>query len=435
MTPARITPPPKPLSALSALRVGRRNILETVPQAVYHEPIVSGRTLWRWHSAASAEAMRHVLHDRADNYPKSKIMRRVLEPGIGGSIFVADGNDWSWQRKACAPAFRPRRIEEFAIRIANRTKAKLQAELLPRTGPIDVLPFLTDAAFEVVLDFVLGAQTADEAEFKALVAEYLDRIGRINAIDFLNLPVWMRQAFDLRNRPLVRRIQAAMDRIIDERSRQSNNEGDLLDLLLEAVDPDGRPMSRKLVRSNLFAFLFAGHETSALTLTWALYLVAHAPDVQDRIRAEGAEAARGDSYAGQVIEETMRLYPPASMLVRDARHDDQICGREIRRGDYVFLPIYALHRHENAWADPDRFDPDNFSPERRNNRERFQFLPFGAGPRICQGAAFAMMQTRVMLGTILSMFRITPSENCNPHPELVITLRPRGGIQLEMTPC
>ena len=197
-------------------------------------------------------------------------------------------------------------------------------------------------------------------------------------------------------------------------------------------------MNRDELRDNLLTFIVAGHETTALTLAWALYLCAFDPDVQDRAATE-ARAILGDRAAAaadmerlpliqRIVSEALRLYPPAAFLSRAAQAHDRLCGREVRPGDTVMLPIYALHRHHLLWTNPDAFDPDRFlTPP-----DRYAFLPFGAGPRICIGAGFAMQEAVIILATLLSRFRFTAIAGRAPEPRMILTLRPHGGVWLNV---
>jgi cytochrome P450 len=199
-------------------------------------------------------------------------------------------------------------------------------------------------------------------------------------------------------------------------------------------------MNTAELRDNLLTFIVAGHETTALTLAWALYLCAFEPELQDKARAE-AKAVLGDraatvadlpnlTYIRQIVDEALRLYPPAAFLSRTALAHDTLCGREIRPGDTVMLPIYALHRSHALWPDPDRFDPDRFASPAAI--DRFAYLPFGGGPRICIGASFALQEAVIILATLLARFRFTPVPGRDPKPVLILTLRPEGGVWLNI---
>ena len=216
---------------------------------------------------------------------------------------------------------------------------------------------------------------------------------------------------------------------------------DFLDLLLDAQDPETcRAMTRSELRDNLLTFILAGHETTALALAWALYLCAFDPVVQERA-ADEARAALGERAATaadlaalpqtmRIVNEALRLYPPAAFLSRTAQASDTLCGREIRPGDTVMLPIYALHRHHLLWERPDAFDPGRFL----NAPNRYAFLPFGAGPRICIGASFALQEAVIILSTLLARFRFERIPGREPQPRMILTLRPHGGVWLTVRP-
>jgi cytochrome P450 len=229
-----------------------------------------------------------------------------------------------------------------------------------------------------------------------------------------------------------------------EARRQDGASGaqDLLDRMLTAEDPEtGRRMSPSDLIHNMQFFIVAGHETTALAISWALYLLANMSEQQERARREAQEVLKGRAatasdvanmpFVRQVLEETMRLYPPVGLLARTVLEKDQLCGRTMRPKDTLFLPIWALHRHQLLWERPDQFDPDRFDPVKGPKRDKYQYLPFGAGPRVCVGADFAMMQAQIILATLLGRFKVKPSLP-EPHPVMTMTVRPDPGIFLKL---
>ena len=233
--------------------------------------------------------------------------------------------------------------------------------------------------------------------------------------------------------------QMADQSIDHRRNRPATGIPDLLDLLLEGEDPkSGRKMNVVELRDNPLTFIVAGHETTALTPAWSLYLCAFDPKVQPVARAE-AQAALGTRAATAtdlpalplircVVDEALRMYPPAAFLSRTALKADLLCGREIRPQDTVILPIYAMHRHHAHWKDPDAFDPSRFFDPKAI--QRFTYLPFGDGPRICNGASFALQETVIILATLLARFRFGLVPGKSPRPVMILTLRPEGGVWL-----
>jgi len=210
--------------------------------------------------------------------------------------------------------------------------------------------------------------------------------------------------------------------------------------MLAAEDPNtGRRMNETDLLHNMQFFIVAGHETTALSLAWALHLLSHDSEAQARANAQ-ARAALGDRPAGaddlpnapyieQVLEEAMRLYPPVGLLARNVLAPDQLYDRNIQPNDTVFLNIYAMHRHEMLWDEPEAFNPGHFAPEAKKTRDRYQYLPFGAGPRVCVGANFAMMQAQIILTTLLARFNFTPA-GPPPTPVMHMTIRPEPGVRL-----
>jgi cytochrome P450 len=227
--------------------------------------------------------------------------------------------------------------------------------------------------------------------------------------------------------------------------RQAEGPGDtqdLLDRLIAAEDAEtGRRMDADTLRETLLTFIVAGHETTALSLSWALYLCAFDPSVQERARSEaqatlGTRAAEAKDvaalpYTRAVIEEALRLYPPGAFLSRTAQKDDHLSAAVIRPGDTVMIPVWALHRHRRLWEDPDAFRPDRWLGDARP--ERWRYLPFGDGPRICIGQRFAMQEATVILATFLARFRFDPVPGRRPKPVTILTTRPEGGVWLTVS--
>ncbi|MEM0942828.1 MAG: cytochrome P450, partial [Pseudomonadota bacterium] len=305
---------------------------------------------------------------------------------------------------------------------------------------------MVTATFDVISDVAMAGERAfDRTAVSQSVNAYIQTVGRVSLFDVLAVPTWIPRPAQLMNKAGISAMQAMMDRVIAERADAPRRD-DLMSLMLEAADPEsGRAMTPEELRDNMLAFLVAGHETTALALAWALYLAALDTRVQERLAEEAraaiggpglAEAGHLDAlgYTRQVIEEAMRLYPPAGMLSRTAREEDELCGRQVRPGDTVILPIYALHRNRLWWEEADRFDPENFAPEKTRGRSRYLYLPFGAGPRICIGMNFAIIEAQIILASLMNRFRFEPLPGEVPLPQMVMTLRPAGGVKLAVSP-
>jgi len=445
MAPPRIVPPSRPLSMIESLRAARRNVLEIIPALAYVQPMLTGRLGSRWHMVQDPGALKRIFLDNAQNYPKSEVMLRMLRPAVGDSLFTVEGDDWRWQRRAVAPVFAQRRVAALAP-FMTATAERAAARLAAAGSRVEMVAEMLSATFDVICDVALsGREHFDSAAYGAAIVRYFETVGRASMLDFLHVPYWVPRPGAVLGRGSVKTMHAMVARAIDERRRHATGGADdLLDYMLNAEDPEtGRRMTPEELLHNMQFFIVAGHETTALALSWSLLLLAGDPEAQARAGAEAQAALSGSAataadlermpFVRQVIEEAMRLYPPVGMLARTAREPDVLGGREIRPGEILFLPIYALHRHRMWWDRPDEFDPENFAPARAAKRDRYLHLPFGAGPRICVGANFAMMQAQIILGTLLARFRFAPGDGPPPVPTMSMTLRPEGGVRLRIT--
>ncbi|SMG51114.1 cytochrome P450 [Paracoccus sp. J56] len=440
--PARVALHRKPMGVIVSAMTARRNVLELIPEIATRQPMVSGKTGKRWHMVMDPDALRRVLKDRVEDYPKSIVTRLILEPAIGNSMFVAEGAHWRWQRLAAAPAFAQRHVEALGPVMTAAAEASAR-RLANALGPVDVFAETVAATFEVISEVTFsGDEGFDRRAVHHAIDAYIAGTARLSVMDILGLPGWIPRPGRLFSGSDLRRMKRVADEAITARARSGPRQvPDLLDLLRAGEDPEThRRMTPAELRDNLLTFIVAGHETTALTLAWALYLLAFDPQVQARAADEaqatldGRAAAAADlprlPYIRQVIEEALRLYPPAAFLSRTARAHDMLGGREVLPGDTIMLPIYALHRHHLLWEDPDRFDPERFAPG--TTRDRFAFLPFGAGPRICIGASFALQEAVIILATLVSRFRFDLSAR-QPQPRMILTLRPHGGVWLAVS--
>ena len=439
--PARVPLAHRPLGILGSAMTARRNVLELIPELAVRQPMVSGTLGIRWHMVMDPDALRRVLKDRVEDYPKSTVTRLILEPAIGDSLFIAEGAQWRWQRLAAAPAFAARHVEALGP-VMTAAAAASAARIAAASQPFDAFAEMVAATFDVISDVTFsGDEGFDRDAVHHAIERYIASTARVSLLDVMGAAPWVPRPGRLFAGGALRRTKKLADRAIAERARRGPRlPPDLLDLLRAGVDPEtGRRMNPSELRDNLLTFIVAGHETTALTLAWALYLCAFDPDVQARAAEEvsGLDLVTAADlprlpYVQQIVQESLRLYPPAAFLSRTARVADTLGGREVRPGDTVMLPIYALHRHRLLWDDPDAFDPDRFAPG--VERDRFAFLPFGGGPRICIGANFALQEAAIILATLLARFRFDLVPGLAPVPRMILTLRPHGGVWLRATP-
>jgi cytochrome P450 len=440
--PARVPLSNEPLGIFGSLRAGRRNVLEMIPEIATRLPIVSGRTGKRWHMVMDPVALKRILRDKVENYPKSMVTKLILEPAIGDSLFVAEGAEWLWQRRTAAPVFSHRNVTALApVMTAAAERASDRVAAIAGGRAMDMFDAMVTATFEVISDVTFSGNAAfDRAAVHKAIETYIGAAAKVSLLDILGAPPWVPRPSRVFSTSGMSEMKRMADAAIDQRRASgSHTVPDLLDLLLAGEDPkSGRKMTTAELRDNLLTFIVAGHETTALTLGWALYLCAFDQGVQDAAHTE-ARSVLGDRAATAadiaqlpliraIADETLRMYPPAGFLSRTATVADELCGHEIRVGDTVILPIYALHRHHRLWPDPDRFDPGRFADPKAI--DRFSYLPFGDGPRICIGASFALQEAVIILATLLARFRFHPVPGKEPQPVMILTLRPQGGVWL-----
>lgn len=445
-TPVRVPLATRPLGVFGSLSAGRRNVLELIPEIATHAPILSGRTGKRWHMVMDPDALRHILRDNVANYPKSVVTKLILEPAIGDSLFVAEGQDWLWQRRTAAPVFSHRNVAALAP-VMTAAAERASDRIGKGAGrAVNCYDEMVTATFEVISDVTFSdGEGFDRASVHRAIEDYMAQTARVSLLDIIGAPAWVPRPGRILAGSAMRQMKRVADGSI-QRRRSEGNPGvpDLLDLLLAGEDPkSGRKMTTPELRDNLLTFIVAGHETTALTLSWALYLCAFDPAVQAAARDEaqavlGARAATAADIAAlpltrRIVDETLRLYPPAAFLSRTAQAADTLCGREVLPGDTVILPIYALHRHHALWDRPDSFDPSRFTEAKPT--ERYAYLPFGDGPRVCIGANFALQEAVIILATLLARFRFALVPGKTPNPVMILTLRPEGGVWLTVTPA
>jgi cytochrome P450 len=442
--PVAVPVPERPRRFLEAVRAMQGNALALLPKIAFTQPIVSGHVVRRFHMVMDPPSLKRILKDAAADYPKSEEAQAMLRPALGNGLFLAEGAHWRWQRRAAMPVFAPRNLTALTPVMTEAAEASCR-RIAARPGRQDMYQEMLQTAFEVIAAVSMSEDTAIPREVAhRAIDRYLETAGKASLLDILKVPAFVPRPKRVVGKAIISDLIRATDAAVEARmGREPADPPPLLDLLIGASDPEtGRTMTAEELRDNLLTFLVAGHETTALTLSWALYLVAFDPAVQERARTE-ARAVLGDRPAGaedvanlpyirQILLETMRLYPPVAILSRTAMKPDQLRDREVRAGDVMLLPFYALHRSEVLWDDPNGFDPDRFADPKAI--DRYAFLPFGAGPRVCLGMDFAMQEAVIVLATMLARFRFTAIPGRDPEPVMILSLRPKGGVWLDVEP-
>lgn len=448
--PALPLPAPPPRGKRSLLGTlfsrGEYWIGSFAPEA-YEDWIIEQRLLWRRsYIVNDPAAIKHVLLDNAGNYSKTVIARRLLEPGLGKGLITMEGEAWRRQRRLMAPSFDHQSIAAYApAMVAEAERLVATWDKLPPGTELDIAREMMRTTLLIV------SRTMFSTDSSAIVGEVARAAARYQAklrpgiIDMLGFPEWVPR---LRQSMIARwalgDVRGTMDRMIAARlASPERGPNDLLGRLIAVHDDEtGETLSPRAIRNQIVTIFMAGHETTAQALNWTWYLLSQHPAVEAKLHAEldqvlGGRAPAHDDvarlpYLRMVLDESMRLYPPAHTMSRQALGPDQICGAAIAKGSILFIVPWLLHRHRRLWDEPERFLPERFAASAAEGRPRYAYLPFGAGPRVCIGAAFALTEAMLVLATVAQRYRIrlVPGHPVAPHG--LITLRPRFGLKMTL---
>src|SRR5262249_8395013 len=441
-------PPARPLGWTGLGRL-YRNYIESYPRSAYEQGVTRmAAPLSDVVLACDPDLVSEILVEKADAFGRDSATRRAFAPLIGTtSLFLAEGPDWRWQRRAIAPIFRHETLLSFVsifVTMAERQVERWRGA--PRAVPVDAAAAMTRTTFDIIVEAMLGGSASLDADrYSRALTKSFETIPWHILLALFSLPEWM--PFPGRWRAKRGRdfLHRDVGRIVAARRAKPSAQPDLLDLLVKARDPEtGRSLTDAEIVANLLTLITAGHETTAVALTWTLWLLAKDQPVQQRVFDEAAAVAgsgpitaahvEGLSFARQVIQEAMRLFPPVPALARQPKAAMQLGGMSITRRTRVHIPSFALHRNVRLWTNPNAFDPDRFAPDQVKQRSRYAFIPFGGGPRLCIGAAFAMIEAAVILATLVRAFHFQPVAGHKPKPVAKLTLRPAGGMPLLIVP-
>ena len=437
-------PPERPLGLLG-LRTLLRNYIETIPRSAYEQGVTRIRTrLSDVLVVSDPTIIQEILVEKAEAFGRDPATRRSFAPVIGDtSLFLAEGADWRWQRRAVSQIFRHETLLSFVPIFATMAQRQVDRwRAIPHAVPIDAAAAMTRTTFEIIVEAMLsGSASLDADRYGRALTDNFDAIPWHIIYVMFSIPAWV--PYPHRRRAMHSRdfLHRDIRRIIKAKRSIQSSQPNLLNLLLAARDHEtGRGMSDEEIVANLLTFITAGHETTAVALTWTLWLLAKDQATQQRVFEE-VEALVGDqmidathleglSFCRQVIQEAMRLFPPAPGIARISKDAMEIGGIQIPARTRIHIPVFALHRNVSLWDNPNAFDPDRFAADRVKTRSRYAFLPFGGGPRICIGAGFAMIEAVIILATVARAFCFQPVTGHRPKPVAKVTLRPRGGMPL-----
>jgi cytochrome P450 len=429
-----------------------RNFLENYPPQAYRSQYWISERAWgivpRMHYVASPELIEELLVARADAFRRDDLEQNALAGPIEReSLFFSEGADWKWQRRALAPAFRHENLLALVPDFARCAQAQAREwRGLEAGAAVDIMEAMSRTTFAVIESAVFGAsEEFDSDGFIAALRPVLGGVAWRMLAAMFHLPS-DRVPYPgfLAARRAARFLRAETEKLLAARRARPDARRDILGLMLAAKDPEtGRVMSDDELIANLHGLLLAGHETAAVALGWTLWLLAKDQESQRRVREEIA-ALCGDAEIGpdnvealaftrQALQESMRLFPPAAAIGRQAREDTTLGAHVVRENEPIYVLVWCLHRNETLWDEPLGFDPDRFAPETAKLRPRCAFLPFGAGPRICIGMGFAMLEMTTILATLIREFHFEtlPGHRLALAPSF--TTRPKGPLPLRVT--
>jgi cytochrome P450 len=422
----------------------RRGVLQFYTNAAKLGDVVRIQIgFWSIYFFSHPDHIKHILQDNSQNYSKGEVAE-FFKPLIGEGLATSEGALWRRQRRLAQPAFHRQRLATFAAIMTDCTVSMLERwRTHTENGqPLDVAAEMARVTFDIVGRTLFSTDISSRADEvrRALTT------AREHIIRQANFPLSLAKLPTRRNRRFWQAIHVldqVVYSIIAERRRERKNTGDLLSMLLLARDEEtGEAMSDKHLRDEVITFLLAGHETTAIALTWTWYLLSMHPEVERKLRAELAEVLGGRTptakdlpnlkYTRMVIEEALRLYPPGWIMSRNAIGDDEIGGYHIPAKATVVMSQYVTHRHPAFWENPEGFNPERFTPECSAGRPRYAYFPFAGGPRQCIGNEFALMEAQLVVATVAQQYRLhlVPGHPVEPNPVLI--LRPRDGLMMTL---
>lgn len=445
-------PRPVPPSRLGIITTVLRNPLELWGVPSYTLPWIETRFFGRTTIIVNDPGLiRHVLVDNAANFPMDEVRQLVLRPILRDGLLTAEGGVWKRSRKAMAPVFTPRHARGFARQMLLKSEefaARYEADGTVR----DIAADMTALTYIILSETLFSGEIATEGQDVAAdVDALLHHMGRIDPLDMLAAPAWLPRLTRIGGRRVLAKFRALVRSTMEKRKAAIARDPqsaprDFLTLLLEVEGPQG--LTTEEIEDNILTFIGAGHETTARALAWTLYCVANSPAIRDAMETEidsvledGADPVdwlERMPLVRAAFEEALRLYPPAPSINRQAQTRDRFEGSDgtaidIRKGATILIMPWTLHRHELYWERPRVFDPRRFLPENREKIGRFQYLPFGAGPRVCIGATFALQEAVIALAVLMRRYRFDVTDETRPWPVQKLTVQPAGGLPMRVT--
>ncbi|MDX5471390.1 MAG: cytochrome P450, partial [Marinobacter sp.] len=408
------------------------------------------------------ELVRKVMVQDVTQFPKHRMLGDILEPLLGESIFTTNGEQWQKQRDMLDPAFKHARVQQV-FGLMQDAVAEMSARLAEQTQQpeLDIDPEMTYVTADIIFRTIMSARLEPEQANRILEAfvRFQEESPKLALLKMFKMPGWIQRGFSERKRiQAAQEIRGAIEDIVRPRYQQAEaaragcpssrqaleQQQDILSSLLLTTDAaTGQPISFSEIVDQISMLFLAGHETSASALTWSLYLLALYPDIQEqahqevtRILAEqpmSVEAIRKMVLVRDTFREALRLYPPVGFLTRECTHATEMRDKKLAKGASVVISPWLIHRHQDFWDNPHGFDPFRFTNKSLKTPLSKSYLPFGAGPRVCIGAAFAQQEASLILATLLRDYHFTLADGFVPQPVGRLTIRSENGMHLVLT--
>jgi len=455
--PPAPTPRDRPPGRLEVIRIVLRNPLELWGNPAYTWPWIATKFFNQRSLIINHPGLvKHVLVDNASNYKMQPIRQLVLRPILRDGLLTAEGPVWKRTRKAIAPVFTPRHSRGFAAQMHAKSIEFVEEHYASAGSDGQIVDASVDMAqltFAILSETLFSGEIAVPADsFSDDTEKLMHRMGRIDPMDLLQAPPWVPRLSRIGGAAVLGKFRDIVTKTIDMRRERiaadpSNVPQDFLTLMLQQTGEEG--LTEDELQDNILTFIGAGHETTARAMAWTLYCTASVPRIRERMETEIDTVLASDvdpvewldrmPYVRAAFEEAMRLYPPAPSLNRMAIADDVWISDtgervEIPAGMTVLVMPWTLHRHELWWEKPRAFIPERFLPENRKSIDRFQYLPFGAGPRVCIGAVFALQEAVIALAVLMSRFRFEITPETRPWPVQRLTVQPQDGMPMRVVP-
>lgn len=388
--------------------------------------------------------VKYILQENNRNYIKS-FGYEILKVFLGNGLLTSEGDFWRKQRRLAQPAFHREKLAAITAQMAASTEKLVQKwkNKYKENEVINIADEMNEVTLDIVAEALFGVNVLghlEEIRDAISVSNHfaMNRIKRA-----VRVPLWVPIPENISFNSASKKLDKIIYGIIESRRKEIDKHHDLLSMLMAAKDEEtGETMSDLQLRDEVMTIFIAGHETTAIALSWLWYLLSQNPEAEEKLKAELKTVLNGKTpsfedlpklkYTKQVVEETLRLYPPAWIVGRRPIENNEIDGFLLPKGINVLMVTYLIHRHPYYWESPDKFDPERFSPERAASIHKYSYFPFGGGPRLCIGNNFAMMEAQLVVATILQHFHFTLAQKSAPQLEPLITLRPLGGIKMKI---